>query len=144
MRIRLKRCVFLAATCGTLALATNAFGGVADLPTPGVFVQCTFATGSGGATTTCVTTTVTVDGPACFDDDATIAAYGSPIVRYDVTQVAFVTRYAGNATAGSQVTDETGQTYYTAMKPHAKIVSQSGPFASGVRFTFLVDSCTSI
>lgn len=110
-------------------------------PPPGTVVQCTFQNGKDGGTT-CLTTTTTVDGPFCFDDDATIAIYGSPVVVYTVDVVVSVATYQGNAVSGTPVVDSDGTVlYYPAVRPHAKLLSDSGPHATSFRLTNPVDSC---
>jgi hypothetical protein len=109
-------------------------------PPPGTVVQCSFENGKNGGTT-CLTTTTTVDGPFCFDDAGTVAIYGSPIVVYDVEVVVSSTKYMGNAVAGDPVVDSSGAVYYSAVRPHANLVYDSGPHASFYRLVNPVESC---
>jgi hypothetical protein len=123
-----------------VALALSAASGArADPPPPppGTVVQCTY--GKDGRTT-CHTTTNTVDGPFCFDDATTIASYGSPIVVYNVTIVVSVATYAGNVVAGDRLVDASGAVYYTAVRPHAKLLSD-GASGKSYRYFTPVDSC---
>ena len=126
-----------------IAAALSAAGGaLADPPppTPGTVVQCTFDKGKDGGTT-CLTTTTYVDGPFCYDDAATIAVYGSPIVVYNVEVVVSVAKYAGNVVDGDPIVDASGAVYYPAVRPHANLLYDSGPHASFYRLFNLVDSC---
>jgi hypothetical protein len=133
----------LLAALAALAALASAGAALADPPPPppGTFLQCTFDNGKNGGTT-CVTTTNTVDGPFCFDDATTIATYGSPVVVYDVEVVVSTQKYPGNAVTGTPVVDSNGTAlYYTAVKPHANLVYDSGPHASFYRLVNAVDSC---
>jgi hypothetical protein len=109
-------------------------------PPPGTVVQCSFESGKNGGTT-CLTTTTTVDGPFCFDDDATIAIYGSPIVVYNVEVVVSTAKYAGNAVDGDPVVTSSGAVYYPGVRPHANLIYDSGPHGSFYRLVNAVASC---
>jgi hypothetical protein len=136
----LRTCVItvVLAVAVTLSTASGAFADPPP-PTPGTVVQCTFDGGKDGRTT-CHTTTTTVAGPYCFDDAVTLASYGSPIVVYNVTIVVAVATYAGDVVAGDRVVDGSGAVYYTAVRRHAKLLSDgaSGKF---YRYFTPVDSC---
>lgn len=120
----------MAAVLGACAVLPGSAAADVTLPTPGTVTECSFAAQPAPARTSCRTTTVRVADPLCVQDDT-----GSYLL-YDVSIVARAITYAGNVVAGEPIGD-----VYPSIRPHARLLSDSGPHGYGVGYQVKVDAC---
>jgi hypothetical protein len=132
----MKRLLALATVA--VALVTVSSASATDLPTPGTTTTtvCVFDPHGDPAVTSCNSVTTTIIFEGCFTDPEI-----GPYLLFEEDVIASVRSYRGDALIAGVQSGDAVNGFYTQVRPHAKLIYDSGGHASGVGLMFPVASC---